>query len=350
MPLHTVHISAADADAASYEMFHHQDLIVQKRMLCLWLKYNGLQHEKIATILKCCRNTVGNYLSLYEKFGLAGLKELNYHKPTSKLDSHSATEEASFREHPPRSVREAAARIKKLTGIKRSLGRVRQFLHRLGLKPRKTGQIPSKADPIKQRKYHDEVIQPLLAKAKNGECHVFFMDGVHFVLAAFVSMVWCFQRTFVKTSPGRFRLNILGAVHATTKELTAIYNDTYINANTVVELLERIAKEYAGLPIHIFLDNARYQHCRLVKEAAQRLGISLEFLPPYSPNLNLIERTWKFVKAEVLAANYFPDSMSFQNAIINFLNQLYKKKMKRELNSRLSFNFQLFDHAQNSAA
>jgi transposase len=170
------------------------------------------------------------------------------------------------------------------------------------------------------------------------------------VLAAFVAIVWCFERTFVKTAPGRFRLNVIGAVNAISKDITARYNTTYITAETVVELLERIAKEYAGLPIHVFLDNARYQHCQFVKDAAIRLGIVLEFLPTYSPNLNLIERLWKFVKAEVLAANYFPDAKSFQNAIIDFLNQLHRKKMKKELHTRLSNNFQLFDHAQNLAA
>ena len=177
-----------------------------------------------------------------------------------------------------------------------------------------------------------------------------FMDGVHFVLAPFAESIWYSERTFVKTSPGRFRLNILGAVNATTHKLTALFNKTYITAETVVELLEWIVKEYAGLHIHIFLDNTPYQHCQLVKETAKGLGISLEFLPPYSPNLNLIERLWKFVKAEVLAATYFPDSKSFQKAIINFLNQLQKKKMKNELKTRLSHNFQLFDHAQNLAA
>ena len=134
------------------------------------------------------------------------------------------------------------------------------------------------------------------------------------------------------------------------KAHTALYNTTYITADTVVALLERIAKEYKGRPIHIFLDNARYQHCPLVKDTAVRLGIALEFLPPYSPNLNLIERLWKFVKAEVLAATYFQDAKTFQNAIVHFLNQLHKKKMKNELLTRLSSNFQLFDNAQNLTA
>ena len=61
-------------------------------------------------------------------------------------------------------------------------------------------------------------------------------------------------------------------------------------------MLEKVSKRYAGLPIHIFLDNARYQHCTLVCETAQKLNITIEFLPPYPPSLNLIEHFWKLVK------------------------------------------------------
>lgn len=109
-----------------------------------------------------------------------------------------------------------------------------------------------------------------------------FLDGAHFVLAAFITIVWCFDRVFVKTAPGRFRLNVIGAIHATSHQLTALYNTTYITATTVVELLENIAQKYADRPIHIILDNARHQHCQFVKDAALRLNITLVFLPTYS--------------------------------------------------------------------
>ena len=117
----------------------------------------------------------------------------------------------------------------------------------------------------------------------------------------------------------------------------------YITAQTVVDMLEKVGKRYAGLPIHIFLDNARYQHCAMVLEAAQRLNITLEFLPLYSPNLNLIERLWKLVKAKVLAARYFPDAKSLQKAILDFLAQVHTQK---EMKSLMTLNFQLYPHAQ----
>lgn len=349
MPLRIVHISQADANAAKYDMFHHPDRLVQKRALCLHLKYLNFEHQAIARVLGCNRGTVANYLNRYESAGYSGFTT-TYHKPLSDLDAQRVTVEASFRQQPPRSVKEAAHRMKALTGVKRSLSRVRAFLHRIGMKPRLTGQIPAKAKVEVQQKFHDETLQPLLQQAKAGQCHVLFLDSAHFVLAAFIAVVWCFERVFVKTAPGRFRLNVIGAIHATSQQLTALYNTGYITATTVVELLEDLAQQYADRPIHIILDNARYQHCQLVKDAAARLNITLLFLPPYSPNLNLIERLWKFVKAEVCAANYFSDASAFQTAIVNFLNQLHTKPMKKELKSRLSLNFQLFPHAENLAA
>lgn len=350
MPFQRIHISEADANAAKYEFSHHPEPTVQKRMLCLRLKYLGYQNQEISAILEVSRNTVGNYLRLYASSGIEGLKTLNYQGPVSKLDQHQVKIETSFRQQAPRSVKEARERIKKLTGVKRSPTRVRAFMNRMGMRPRATAQIPAKADPVLQKQFLEQILEPLLEKAKAGQCHVFFLDSVHFVLAAFVSVIWCFERVFVKTAPGRFRLNVIGAIHATTQELTALYNDTYITADTVVQLLERIATYYVGKPIHIVLDNARYQHCELVKNAAQRLHINLVFLPPYSPNLNIIERLWKFIKSEVCAANYFQDANVFQKAILDFLNQLHRKSMKKQLKTRLALNFQLFDHAQNLAA
>jgi len=91
-----------------------------------------------------------------------------------------------------------------------------------------------------------------------------------------------------------------GAFNAITGPLTTVANDGYITATTVCELLRLLAKQYAGQHIVIVLDNARYQHCKLVEGLAAELGITLQSLPSYSPNLNLIERLWKFVKKKCL--------------------------------------------------
>ena len=108
---------------------------------------------------------------------------------------------------------------------------------------------------------------------------------------------------------------MLGAFNAVTGQLTGVANDGYINATTVCELLRKLSIQYAGRPITIVLDNARYQHCKLVEDLAVELGITLRFLPSYSPNLNLIERIWKFVKKKCLYNIYYETFDDFKAGI-----------------------------------
>lgn len=167
------------------------------------------------------------------------------------------------------------------------------------------------------------------------------MDAAHFVFAPFLGRVWCFARLFVKAPSGRQRLNVLAALNAITHKLYTVENLTYITAETVCELLRLIAGAHAGIPMSIILDNARYQRCALVQAVAQELGIELLFLPSYSPNLNLIERLWRFVKKQCLYSKYYPDSISFQQAILTCIQQAPTTHTE-ELNRLLTLRFQTF--------
>jgi transposase len=167
------------------------------------------------------------------------------------------------------------------------------------------------------------------------------VDAAHFVFAPFLGILWCVQRLFVKAPSGRQRFNVLAALHATSHELFTVTNLTYITATTVCELLQLVAGAYPGLPITIVLDNARYQRCTLVQTLAEMLGIELLYLPAYSPNLNLIERLWKFVKKQCLYSKYYPDSAAFQHAISDCLAQV-PTTHKAELDTLLTLRFQTF--------
>lgn len=161
------------------------------------------------------------------------------------------------------------------------------------------------------------------------------------MFAPFLGVVWCFTRLFVRAPSGRQRLNVLAALNAITKELLTVSNLSYVNAETVCELLRRLAATHLNTPITVVLDNARYQRCKLVQQLAQQLHIELLFLPSYSPNLNLIERFWKFVKKQCLYSKYYPDAASFQQAILDCIAQA-PSQHKAELESLLTLNFQTF--------
>jgi len=116
-------------------------------------------------------------------------------------------------------------------------------------------------------------------------------------------------------------------------------NDGYITPTTVYELLRLLAKQYVGQHIVIVLDNARYQHCKLVETLAAELGITLQFLPSDSPNLNLIERLWKFVKKKYLYNVYFETFDDLTTGINDRLSRV-ETDYKNELATLIQPNFQ----------
>ena len=118
-----------------------------------------------------------------------------YH-PTSDLEAYRTSLIEEFTLRPPASAKEAAFRIKKLHDLDRSPERVRVFMKKIGMKFRKVGAIPAKADLEKQEDFK-KTLEPEIARAKAGESVLLFMDGVHFVQAAFLACLWCFTRIFV---------------------------------------------------------------------------------------------------------------------------------------------------------
>jgi transposase len=124
-----------------------------------------------------------------------------------------------------------------------------------------------------------------------------------------------------------------------------VTNDSYINAQSVCDLLRQISRLNLDVPITLVLDNARYQKCRLVWELANTLNIELLYLPAYSPNLNLIERLWKFVKKQCLYSKYYSEFETFKEAISDCLAHTHDTH-KEPLDSLLTLNFQTFDKVE----
>ena len=125
---------------------------------------------------------------------------------------------------------------------------------------------------------------------------------------------------------------MLGALNAITYEVITVTNLTYINSESVCQLLGKLGALGLQVPITLVLDNARYQRCTLVQSVAATLGIELLYLPAYSPNLHLIERLWKFVKKQCLYSKYYTDFSAFTSAIEDCLAQT-QTKHKQALSS-----------------
>jgi transposase len=149
----TIEFSDEDKAALNYERYHHPHPFVQRKMEALWLKSQALAHKDICKLTNVCSTTLTRYIRDYQEDGIDALKALSFRRPVSDLDDHRDSLEAYFREHPPASAKQAMATIETLTGVQRSPERVRAFLKRMGMKCRKAGMIPAKADPAVQEAF-----------------------------------------------------------------------------------------------------------------------------------------------------------------------------------------------------
>ena len=227
-------------------------------------------------------------------------------------------------------------------GVKVSTRHLSGFLKSRGVRKLKGGSIPAKADPKEQKDFYNDTLLPLMRKAGNGRNVLFFVDAAHFVMGCdFIGCVYCRVRRFARSLSGRARYNVLGALDYASKAVITVTNDTYIKAESVCELLKKIRVANKGKIIHIVLDNARYQKCECVRELARDLRINLVYLPSYSPNLNLIERLWRFAKSELRRTSW-NDFKAFSKQIDSIIESTTKEN-KSKIDRLIGEKVQLYD-------
>jgi len=317
------------------------------KLLVIRMHAEGGKHGFIAKCLKLHQNTITNYLKEFRDGGLPASLENNYYKPGSCLEPFLPCLRCSFPAAPVADVKAAVARIQKLTGIGLSESQARRTLHKLGMKYRKAAAIPGKCDAQLQFDFFTQEMLPRLEQAGKNERKVFFVDAAHFVMGAFLGMLWCFGRMFIKTSPGRQRYSVLGAIDSHTHELITVRTAGTISADNVTALLDLIREKHPLVPVTLVMDNARYQHCKAVVAHAATHDVELLFLPAYSPNLNLIERLWKLTKKKCLTNRFYRNFTDFCSGIDTCLDRM-QTDYKPELASLLTLNFQFFKIHNNS--
>jgi transposase len=334
----------------------HPKAHVRRKMLVVWLLHCGLTRTKAAEIAGPSRPTVQRYIAAYRTGRLDGLRRLGVRGPVSDLVGQTNAIREALTDRPVRTAAEAAEQIEHLTGFRRGPTQIRQFLRtELGFRWRLTRVIPCPPktdlpDHIRDQKHYLETqLQPRLDGAIAGVRHVLFVDAAHFVFGTFLCCLWSLTRIFVKAASGRQRFNVLGAWNAVTRELLTVTNTTEVNTDTTCDPLRAVTARGLVGPVTLVLDNARYQRNALVMGLAKELGIELLFLPSYSPNLNLIERLWRFVKRKAANGRYHPSFADFRAAVEDVLDRVPTTHVEK-LASLMTLNFHEFDDVSLLAA
>lgn len=345
-------LSETDADIVNIERKTNKSPLIRDRMYVLCLLNMGYNRQQSAEIVGCHPNSVTNYVKRYNRGGLDAIRQLGYNYSRHELSIVYEQVGEALDQAGCTTVADARQVLCEKFGYHRGKEAVRRLLHRLGFKRRKAGIFPGKTEDFDTWQARQEVfigkLEELIDRADCDELDLVFGDAAHFVYGKFNSFHWGKGPTYRPSGHGRYRVNVYGVYDVVTNQVYTMYNQGYINADFMVEYLEWLrSKCYPdkGRPLHLVLDNARYQHCRYVKECANSLNIRLEFLPGYSPNLNLIERLWKYLK-KILGKQYHGCKDSFENAIVELLGALGNDVHQEKLWTLLCPIFQRYEKSQ----
>lgn len=300
----------------------------------------GWSAAQIAEILLFDEKTSRHYFDRYQQGGIEALLDDNYSGADTKLDAHQLSElEAYLEEHLLPDARSVIAHIAKQYKVRYSVSGVTDLLHRLGFSYKKPTHVPGKQDPEKQQAFLEAYKRLKARKGKKDP--IYFGDATHPQHNSVPAYGWIKrgQEKELKANCGRQRLNINGAIDIETLESVTGFYDT-INADSTIDLFSKIETKHPEAKIiYIIVDNARYYHSCLLKEYLEGTKIRLIYLPPYSPNLNLIERYWKFFKKKVQNNRYVETFDEFKQACKSFFRK--RKKYLPELQSLLTENFHI---------
>ena len=296
-----------------------------RRANALVLLDDGMSCEAIAKVLLLDDDTIRTWYRLYEGDGIEGLTNFSYEGSACQLSGEQQEKlKAWVATALPRTTRQVGAWIENEFGVVYE-GRsgLIALLHRLGLEYHKPNVIPRKLDEEKQRAFI-EGYEKLLNSLGDDEA-VLFADAVHPTHAARPVGCWApsQEKLAIEQTSGRQRINIHGAIDLETGQ-TRMIEALTIDAASTIRLLQSIEALYPMLAlIHVFLDNARYHHAKLVQEWLALPGrrIKLHFIPTYCPHLNPIERLWGLMHRNVTHNKCYATCAQFADATLSFLRE-----------------------------
>lgn len=324
------------------------DALVWKRARAFILLDGGYDAKTICEILDIGPTVLTEWKFAFAGAGLSffGLKD--YSQRQGHLFAAQETALAAhFSNNPASCTDEICAYILAEYDQNYSASGAAKLMHRLGFVYKKPQSLPAQADEAKQEAfiaYYESVMTGL----GNDEM-VVFSDAVHPTHQSRPAHGWFpkGQKTAIKATSGRKRLNIQGALDLETFNFTFVEAEK-INAQSTQQMLEKLERSNPTMAvIHVFLDNARYHHAKVLQpwlENSER-RVKLHFLPPYAPHLNPIERLWGVMHKRVTHNRHYATFDQFTDAILKFFRKTLPNKW-HEFRDTVTDNFRIISHDQ----
>ena len=311
------------------------------KVTCLLMFSNGRSPKTTSEDLGVSLASIYRYIGQYQDGGTEELLGNHYKAYWGRLDSSQiAALRKELKEHVYTDAKQVAKWILCTFGVKY----IQQGVvdNRIGFTYKKTTEVPCESNADAQSKFLEELTKTL--KEKDSEAVVYYADGVHPTHNSKSTYAWIEKGSVMEqpTVSGRDRVNINGLLNAYDVTDVIAHDSESANAQSTRELYEAALTKHPNAScIYIISDNARYYHNRELKEWAENTKIKQIFLPPYSPNLNIIERLWNFLRKKVINTGFYRNKAEFQLAIKNFFARI--GDYKEELESLLTLRFRLIN-------
>lgn len=306
----------------------------------LLMLHHGNSRENISISLGISVQTVSNYIQAFEQVGLEKYLESNYIAYSGKLDEEQkAMLGKELEENIYHTTKEIRFYVKEHFGIDYTCQGLSSLLRSLGFVYKKTTLVACERDVEAQSSFV-ESLNDYIAEVAATDAVLYFADGVHPQHNTRSTYAWIKRGSMkeVLSVSGRSRMNINAVMNVHDPCDIVMVEGASIDAENTYELYKKIeAKHPKAKKIYIICDNARYYRNKLLKERLVNSRIEQIFLPAYSPNLNLIERLWKFMRKKVINSIFYRKFEDFRQAIRNFFSNI--KDFRAELETLMSCNF-----------
>lgn len=307
------------------------------RIKTVLLSDKGWTYKAIAEALLLDEETISRHI---EEYTSQKKLRINVGGSVSKLNELQTKELLEHLENVMYvKVKDICEYVLEKHGIKYTIPGMTSWLKLHKFSYKKPKETPAKADPIKQEIFK-EYYNRLKSETPEEE-PILFGDGVHPTMATKVTYGWIRKgkNKPIATTASRTRMNILGSIELNTMRIV-VQSFKTIDSTSMERFLEKVKETYfKAKKIHLIVDQGRYNTSEKTRGAAERLGIQLHFLPPYSPNLNPIERLWKVMNEQVRNNRFFKEPKEFREKIEKFFQDTWIT-IACTMGSRINDNFQ----------